>query len=102
MMRAKMRVSAVTEAMRQPREGPAEKCGETLMFHAVAKSNGYPADGSDEDNNFAKWSPSATLTMQVHNPALWGQFKPGDTFYVDFTPAPQAAALPQAHSPSAA
>lgn len=61
---------------------------EKLVFHAVA-AKAYPADGSDENNTYAKYSPSAQFTIHVNNPALHGQFNPGDTFYVDFTPAPQ-------------
>lgn len=59
--------------------------GEKLKFHAVAKSSAYPADGSDEDNTYAKFSPSASCEILVMNPALFGQFKPGEKYYVDFT-----------------
>ena len=83
-MRAKIRVgSAIPVGISQ--EG--EVTNERLVFHGVAKSGGYPADGSDEDNTFAKFSPSVLLDIQIANPALIGQYKPGDTFYVDFTPA---------------
>ncbi|WWT39811.1 hypothetical protein [Microcystis phage Mwe-JY25] len=80
-MRAKMRVGAVIPG------GPARET-EILHFHGVAASL-YPADGSDENNTFAKFSPSANLTIVIANPALIGQFAPGDTFYVDFIPAPK-------------
>lgn len=76
-MRAKFVVSTIVRA------NGVEK----LTFNAVAKSSAYPADGSDEDNTFAKFSPSATCEITVMNPALFGQFNPGDKFYVDFTPA---------------
>jgi len=65
--------------------------GEVLKFHAVSRSDSYPADGSDENNSYAKFSPSADLTINVQNPALKGKIKEGDAFYVDFTPAPKAA-----------
>jgi hypothetical protein len=65
------------------------KSAEVLTFRAVAKNDGYPADGSDEDNSYAKWTPQADLSITVANPALWGQFKVGQKFYVDFTKAPQ-------------
>lgn len=58
------------------------------MF-CVSKSDGYPADGSDENNTFAKFSPSGKLELQIANPALIGRFENGDTFYLDFTPAPK-------------
>lgn len=80
-MRAKMRVSAVT----------SHGTSEALAFSAVCKSDGYPADGSDKNNSFARWTPLANLTMCVNNPELVGKFKVGDTFYVDFTPADPAA-----------
>lgn len=81
-MRAKMRVTSVTP---YPAEGTPTQ--ETLQFHAVAKSTGYPADGSDEDNSYARWSPSGSLSLTVANPALLGKFTVGDKFYLDFTKA---------------
>lgn len=83
-MRAKMRVSGVK---RNDTGGPNGGPSDELRFTGVAKSSLYPADGTDEDNSFALWTPSAELSMSITNPALVGQFKEGDTFYVDFTPA---------------
>ena len=68
------------------REGTPTKTMETLTFHGVCKPK-YDQDGLDEDNTFAKFSPGVSLTINVANPALWGQFKVGDKFYVDFSPA---------------
>lgn len=59
---------------------------ENLTFFCVSKSGAYPEDGSDEDNTFAKFSPSGKLELTVANPALLGKFPVGSTFYVDFTP----------------
>lgn len=75
MMRAKMKVSKVEQF---------EAC-ENLTFNAVCKSGTYPADGSDEDNTFAKFTPTAELKMSITNPELFGKIKPGQKFYVDFT-----------------
>lgn len=83
-MRAKVQVGSVFPLMYGPN---GEKVGEALTFHGVSKSGGYPEDGSDENNTFAKFSPSVSMTFDVRNPALFDKFKPGDTFYVDFTPA---------------
>jgi len=77
-MRAKMRISRV-----EMHEGG----NETLHFYPVAKSGTYPEDGSDEDNTYARWSPSGELKLTVANPALHGKFKPGDKFYLDFVKA---------------
>ncbi|MBN9116435.1 MAG: hypothetical protein J0I36_14490 [Pandoraea sp.] len=60
---------------------------EILHFNAVA-AKAYPADGSDEDNTYAKYSPSAEFKIHINNPSLLGQFKVGEKYYVDFTPAP--------------
>lgn len=82
-MRAKLQVGSVFPH----RNADGDTQSETMYFHGVAKSGAYPADGSDEDNTFAKWSPSVNLQIQITNPALFGKFEPGQKFYVDFTPA---------------
>jgi len=76
-MRAKMQIHTIEQGM----------ATETLKMSCVAKSSPYPEDGSDEDNTFAKFSPSGSLSIQIANPALIGQFKPGEKFYLDFTKA---------------
>lgn len=76
-MRAKLQIASVTKH--------SAEC-EQLKFHGVAAKS-YPADGSDEDNTFAKFSPAVSLDITIMNPALVGQFEPGQRFYVDFTPA---------------
>ncbi len=76
-MRAKVKCDSVTT-----REG----C-EMLEFLAVCKTGSYPADGSDEDNTYAKYTPSASFKITVANPGLLGKFKPGQKYYVDFTEA---------------
>lgn len=47
-------------------------------------------DGS-ENKDFTKATPSGKIEMQIDNPAASVQFKPGDFYYVDFTPAPRDA-----------
>ena len=82
-MRAKMVVTSVT-----PAPPGALNPSERLVFNAVGSGQAYAADGTgDEDNTFSRWTPCASLDMHVQNPALFGQFKPGDKLYVDFTPA---------------
>jgi hypothetical protein len=61
--------------------------GETLRMHPVSKPGGYEADGLDEDNTFAKFSPGGTLELVIANSELIGKFNPGDTYYLDFTKA---------------
>lgn len=83
-MRAKLQVQSVLTTQE----------GQVLKMHAVCKSGGYPPDGLDEDNTFAKFSPSADFTISIRNPALFNRFKPGAKFYVDFTAAEPAPEMP--------
>lgn len=76
-MRAKFQVNRIEQFSQS----------ETIHFNAVGKSNGYPEDGSDEDNNYAKWSPQAECKINITNPALIGTFAVGEKYYVDFTKA---------------
>lgn len=82
-MRAKMKVTKVTEHPEKQGSTPSED----VEFIAVGPDEGYPEDGSDENNTFAKWTPSADLKMSIMNPALFGKHKVGDEFYLDFTKA---------------
>jgi hypothetical protein len=58
-----------------------------ITCNAVCRSSAYPADGLDEDNTYAKFSPSGELSLTIANPALLGKIAPGAKFYLDFTPA---------------
>lgn len=60
---------------------------EQVTFRAVGKSGAYPDDGGDEDNTFAKYTPSADLRLVIANPVLFGKHEVGQKFYADFTPA---------------
>jgi len=77
MMRAKVKCDSVM----------TNEYGEELTFNAVCKTGKYGEDGLDEDNTYAKFSPTAKFTIFVANPALHGKFKPGQKYYVDFTEA---------------
>lgn len=79
-MRAKMQVQEVTT------ETEYEGC-ESVKLSAVCSSAPYGANGENEDNTFARYTPFATLEIQIKNPDLIGKFKPGQKFYLDFTEA---------------
>lgn len=83
-MRAKLRITEVK------RVGSVEQPIEVISMSAVCKPNGYDATGLDEDNTFAKFSPSASFVLTCQNPALCGKFNPGEVYYADFTPVPDA------------
>jgi hypothetical protein len=45
------------------------------------------ASGTPEDNSYAKATPSASIEMQIDNPTAQGFFKPGKSYYGNFTEA---------------
>lgn len=57
--------------------------GVHATFAAVYDSANVP-----EDNSYAKYTPSASFSMQVDNPAVIEQLAPGKKFYVDFNEVP--------------
>lgn len=71
-MRAKFVVSEVTD------NGYSDKVKMNAVYGGVTNA---------EDNTYSKATPSGDLTMQIDNPAVRGQIKPGQKFYLDFTPA---------------
>lgn len=83
-MRAKMRLNSVNG------DYPGY---EVLSFSAVAKSEPYGDDGYDENNTYAKFSPSGRLDLTVANPNLLGKFKVGEEYYLDFTKAKDAPVI---------
>jgi hypothetical protein len=66
-----------------------------VYANPVAKSGTYPADGHDEDNTFAKFSPGGEFKLDIANPNLLGVIEPGDKFYVDWTLIPKEQPKPK-------
>jgi len=87
MMRAKFRVSSVTPPTVEVDPAQPTAPAQTVQMYPVGPKGSYPADGSDEDNTYAKWSPSGSLSLTIVNPALSNKIKEGDVFYLDFTKA---------------
>jgi hypothetical protein len=56
------------------------KYSEQVILRAVC-------GGSDENKSFAKYTPCASVNMQIDNPAAWGSFIPGKEYYVRFNSA---------------
>lgn len=73
-MRAKFVIGSIE------RSGTPDSESETLKMSAVT-------NGTAEDNTFARFTPSASLSLTLTNQDLIGKFNPGEKFYVDFTPA---------------
>lgn len=74
MMRAKMKVSSVK----------ATEYGEIIEAAPVCSDKPFGSNGESEDNTFARYTPSGSLSLTVNNPDLLGKIKPGQKFYVDF------------------
>jgi len=74
-MKAKFKIISVTQT-----EGY-----ETLKLSPVC-SDKYGPNGENEDNEFARWTPSGSMEITIANPDLIGKYKPGQTFYLQFTP----------------
>jgi hypothetical protein len=77
-MRAKLRVTSVVHN---------EDCNQDRLSAIAVTSSPFDADGLNEDNTYAKYTPSASLEMTIANPALVGKFRAGQVFYLDFTEA---------------
>ena len=75
MMRAKIKITSIKKW---------SETQEDLNFSAVC-ANQFDAEGNDENNTYAKWTPNASLSMTITNPALIGKFSEGQEFYIDFT-----------------
>lgn len=73
-VRAKFKVTQITE-----QEGGIK----SVMLMAVT-------NGSEENKQFFKWTPSASIDLSTLNTTAAEQFVPGKEFYVDFTEAPKA------------
>lgn len=80
--RLKMQVFTVKPSGTSP-ENPGT---ESVQMHAVCGGTKNP-----EDNAFAKYTPSASLQLNVDNPAVHGFFKPGRKYYVDVHECPEEA-----------
>ena len=75
MVRAKMTLQAVTEYP------GGMKC---LKFYTQYDPS------LPEDQRFSKATQSGSIEMHVDNPKALEQFKLGEAYYVDFSPAPAA------------
>lgn len=80
MVRAKMRLSAITESKWGPDPSHVTR---KLRFDAVYDQK------LAEDLSFQKATPNAFAEFTVDNPDALAQFSPGKSYYVDFVPVPE-------------
>ena len=97
LMRAKLEVRKIT-SYGSPSDTCSPVTSEQIEFAAVCGTDPFGKDGESEDNTYARWTPTATLSMYITNPNLLGKITVGQKFYVDFTEAPADAALPPAET----
>lgn len=75
-MRAKFKVDSVL----------VTEFAETLKMSPVCPKS-FGENGAHEDNDFHRYSPSGSLEIFITNENLFGKFKPGKKYYMDFTEA---------------
>lgn len=75
-MRAKMQVTQVTDFGNNY---------QAVEMMPVCGNKPYGPNGENEDNTFARYTPSGKLQLTINNPDLLGKIKPGMKFYLDFT-----------------
>jgi hypothetical protein len=78
MMRAKVEVQSVEQV-----HGQLER----LSMRPVTGSASFGPSGESEDNTYARYTPSGSISLDITNPDLHGKFSQGQKFYVDFSPA---------------
>ena len=80
-MRAKFKCESITlfEASSTPNEE---------YINSQVKLRAVHANGSEENDNFNKWTPSGSLELSITNPAAKDFFVPGKFYYLDLTPVP--------------
>lgn len=74
-MRAKFRINYIERKYE----------GYEILYMCPVAASKYPADGSDENNTYAKFSPSGQMTLTIANPDLIGKFNENEEYYLDFT-----------------
>lgn len=82
-MRAKLRVNLVTSF----NDAKGQPTGSRIDLAPV-----YDSNPQSENAKFFNMTPWGQVTLGTVNPAAAAHFKPGDEFYVDFTPAQAPAA----------
>lgn len=79
-MRAKMRVHSVAKLT----YGTDTISQVELEMYPVCPPK-FKDDGTHEDSDFHKWTPSGLLRMSITNPVLFDKFEKDQVYYLDFT-----------------
>ena len=88
--RCKFTVTEVTECQPWPnwekgKDGKLRNVGE-IRRQKIELNAEYDPD-TPEDQRFQKATPTGGMSITIENPAMIDAFKPGESYYVDLTPA---------------
>lgn len=78
-MTAALRLKMTVHTVKWSANEKGEKVSEELTLGAVYGPEGSP------NAQWSKWTPSASLTMQINNPSAFGKVLPGQFVFVDLT-----------------
>lgn len=81
MVRCKMKVTEINKRSSQWSDTPQDSSEVKLT----------PVMG-DANKTWAKYTPAGSIALTINNPEAFEQFKIGETYFVDFTPAPATEA----------
>ena len=80
-LRLKMSIASVKSSC----DMNGNKVNEEISLQAA-----YGPPGSANEQ-WSKWTPSASLTMQINNPGAFGKVLPGQYYFVDLIPTDKDA-----------
>jgi len=79
-LRAKLRVSSVMQS---------KNADGSIGFEEVKLQAVHSDDPESENKQWSQYTPAASFSMTINNPAAFGKLSNGHEFYVDFIPAEQ-------------
>lgn len=85
MVRAKFKLNSYTTSIMNIDGKDVEM--RTLNFTPV-----WSDDPQSENKTFWRWTPAGSVQLGTVNEEAWKHFEIGKEYYLDFTPAPVAAA----------
>ena len=81
MEKAALRLKVTVGTVKKVADNEGNIYSEELSFNAV-----YSNEPGSANAQWSKWTPSASLSMTINNPAAFGKVLPGQFFFVDLIP----------------
>lgn len=78
---AVLRLKCMVNTVKTVHDHEGEPAQQELALSAV-----YSNQSGSANAQWSKWTPSASLTMTVSNPAAFNKLRPGQFVYVDLIP----------------